>query len=476
MAGAERRSPSIKATVSSLAVSLVLRARGPEGVKEIFKRVGLERIRPLLAEPDLWISYEETMAAVEAAASICDEDDIGYQLGEEAARIMFEQGRLDPFRGRPLSETLSVLVELLNSGNELRELRVDVMSETEARIESRPLTSTQDRFLCRFGTGFLTAVPGYLGRTGVASETQCTCRGASICRFEVRWQPPRSVVAVAATSPAEHAPAIEVAEQDMNVKDESVLSAILKRVIDGLPLPRHVVGVRVSLTSEESGHPVTYSRGGTESPTGASYTASISGTPGMQGTATIVFAGRGLPGVDQLLAESCAEQIGKILSDVTSQSALRDQARRDPLTGLANRAKLEELAPAITEGTAVVFLDLNGFKAVNDELGHLAGDALLTQLGDRLQHTVRSTDLVARFGGDEFVAMVNATQSVDDAASVASKLLGVFSEPFDLDGHHVTLSASCGIARAPEDGSTFPELVATADGRMYQDKRLHRYG
>lgn len=480
MAGMQPGGPrreEITATVGSLAVSYVFRARGHDGLIELFHRVDAEHLQRMLAHPDLRISYAEAMAPVDAAGAICDETDIGYRLGEEAARVMYEQGRLQSFRDRSFSEMIEVLVDLLNDGSELRRMRIETATDTEAFIESTsdPNAAGQDRFLCRFGTGFLTAVPAYLGRTGVAHEVACVCQGADACHFVVRWQPPRAGVAVL---PGEVAvvPHGEVVAESVVVdtNDREELASILEQVVEGLPLPQHVAGIRATLETEAGGELVSYTRGDTESPAGSSFTAPIDGAPGLHGTTTIVFTGRGLPAVDQLLAEASAQQIGRVLADVSAIAELHERARRDPLTGLANRAQLEELAATVGEGTAVVFVDLDGFKAVNDGHGHVAGDVLLGQVGARLRDAVRTSDLVARYGGDEFVALVAGTQSAADAELVARKLLTVFDAPFDLGDQELALGASSGVARAPDDGTTLADLVAAADRRMYRDKHARR--
>lgn len=158
------------------------------------------------------------------------------------------------------------------------------------------------------------------------------------------------------------------------------------------------------------------------------------------------------------------------------QSALQHQARHDALTGLPNRAVLMsrvERALASTDGAhpvAVMFLDLDQFKVVNDGSGHLAGDRLLVLVAERLQAAVRPGDLVARFGGDEFVVLCEDTDAAT-ATGLAEKLLRALDSPVLLDGQRVYVSASLGVAAGPGDAET---LLRHADAAMYAAKARGR--
>ncbi len=156
---------------------------------------------------------------------------------------------------------------------------------------------------------------------------------------------------------------------------------------------------------------------------------------------------------------------------------LRRLAQYDELTGLANRSLFEDrleraLAWARRQGrlVAIMILDLNGFKAVNDALGHVAGDRLLTMVAARLTGRLRETDTVARLGGDEFALIIENLAKPEHAALVVRKLLDAVAPPFDLDGGEVTVSASIGVALYPGDGERPAELVRLADRAMYRAK------
>jgi diguanylate cyclase (GGDEF)-like protein len=161
---------------------------------------------------------------------------------------------------------------------------------------------------------------------------------------------------------------------------------------------------------------------------------------------------------------------------------LARKAWHDELTGLANRAQFERrlqdaLGTTSLRGghLAVLFLDADGFKAVNDTAGHAAGDRLLAMMADRLRTAVRETDVVARLGGDEFAVLLHPLRSVDDARRVGQKIQQVMLQIFDLDEHgrfHCGLSV--GMATYPLDGDTIPALLDTADRAMYRAKHARR--
>ena len=165
------------------------------------------------------------------------------------------------------------------------------------------------------------------------------------------------------------------------------------------------------------------------------------------------------------------------LLDITAERELQEQLRRqalfDPLTGLANRAFFhEQLEHAVsvrseTElGTAVVFIDLDEFKQINDQYGHSVGDEVLATLGDRLKSVIRAGDSVARLGGDEFAILLTSVGEPAEPAVVAERLVEQITAPIDIAGRHLSLTASVGIAL----GSNGAELLKQADAAMYRAK------
>jgi diguanylate cyclase (GGDEF)-like protein len=163
----------------------------------------------------------------------------------------------------------------------------------------------------------------------------------------------------------------------------------------------------------------------------------------------------------------------------TAQQALTVMAYRDGLTQLANRAALyDSMATALGEGdqhsTALLFIDLDGFKQVNDQHGHLVGDAVLREVAKRLGDAVRGDDLVARHGGDEFVVLLRRLP-VDEAEARATltmeRVISAVAQPIDTGSVSVTLAASVGVAIHPRDGDSPDALIRHADERMYERKR-----
>ena len=158
------------------------------------------------------------------------------------------------------------------------------------------------------------------------------------------------------------------------------------------------------------------------------------------------------------------------------EDQLRHQAFHDPLTALPNRSLFEDRvrhAVARTrrhgKGMAVLFVDLDDFKTVNDSLGHAAGDDLLRHVAERLDDCVRSSDTVARLGGDEFAVLVEEPDNPDEAEDIAVRVHAGLERPFDIQGHELFVHASVGIALA-ESGSTSEELMRNADTAMYAAK------
>jgi diguanylate cyclase (GGDEF)-like protein len=151
-------------------------------------------------------------------------------------------------------------------------------------------------------------------------------------------------------------------------------------------------------------------------------------------------------------------------------------AQHDALTGLPNRVLFrDKLAEALTfakrgYGLALLFLNLDRFKAVNDALGHPIGDMLLQRVAERLRAAARETDVVARLGGDEFAIVQCAITQPGDATSYAARLLALFSDPFDVAGHRIVISTSIGIALSPQDGVDADQLLRDADLALYRAK------
>ena len=157
---------------------------------------------------------------------------------------------------------------------------------------------------------------------------------------------------------------------------------------------------------------------------------------------------------------------------------LESLALKDPLTGLANRRLLaERMSMALVHARrnkstmAVVYLDLDGFKQINNTLGHGAGDALLKMVAGRLVATVREEDTVARLGGDEFIMALWNVTGTDDAAKVALKVVEAVSQPYGIEGHTVRITTSAGIAIYPVHGEDADTLMKNADLALYEAKR-----
>jgi len=171
------------------------------------------------------------------------------------------------------------------------------------------------------------------------------------------------------------------------------------------------------------------------------------------------------------LADAVAITSHDITARKRAEQELRQRASHDPLTGLPNRVVAEERITRLAGTTPllVMFADLDRFKVVNDTLGHAAGDELLIQAARRLRSCLRSNDLVARFGGDEFVICIDDAESIGDYETVVHKLLESMRYPFHVAGRNVTITASIGVAFG-EAGDDALDLIRDADAAAYVSK------
>ena len=176
-----------------------------------------------------------------------------------------------------------------------------------------------------------------------------------------------------------------------------------------------------------------------------------------------------------------AQYVLGVVDDVTERKAAEAKiahlAHYDPLTGLPNRTlfreQLEKELSFVRRGAqlAVLYLDLDHFKSINDTLGHPAGDELLKAVAERLRSCLRESDLIARLGGDEFAIVYTQLQHPKDAEVLAQRLREtVTNVAYDLNGHQTTTDVSIGIALSPADGTEMDELVKHADLALYGAK------
>ncbi len=185
----------------------------------------------------------------------------------------------------------------------------------------------------------------------------------------------------------------------------------------------------------------------------------------------------------------CADVDGVVLTarDITRRKTaelrLRHYAMHDALTGLPNRLLLQDrLEHALSQArrtgelVAVMFVDLDRFKFVNDTLGHAAGDLLLKEVAARLRAVVREGDTVARFGGDEFMVMLRGLSEPAQASAVAQKILAALEQSFEISGHALYVTASIGTSLFPRDAASEEDLLRLADAAMYRTKEQGGFG
>jgi diguanylate cyclase (GGDEF)-like protein/PAS domain S-box-containing protein len=180
---------------------------------------------------------------------------------------------------------------------------------------------------------------------------------------------------------------------------------------------------------------------------------------------------------DQELLQFVSTQVATTIERQQMLSRLQFMAQYDQLTQLPNRELLRDrLQTALARArrnqsqVALLFLDLDKFKQINDTLGHAAGDLLLQGVAQRIQLCLREVDTVARFGGDEFIVLLEDFESADHACTVAEKIRQSLNQPFDLNGHRRTILPSIGIALYPQHAQDEQQLLQHADNAMYQAK------
>ena len=191
--------------------------------------------------------------------------------------------------------------------------------------------------------------------------------------------------------------------------------------------------------------------------------------------------------LDVRFVQVSARTVALFITDVTERhqahAAMRHMAFHDQLTGLANRKTLvDRLTAALanrerrSDNIALLFIDLDNFKTVNDVYGHAIGDALLMGVAERLSSIARADDTVARLGGDEFTVLVAEATGVDDIKAVVQRIADVFSAPFEIEGAEIPLTASIGVAAAASGEVDANAILDRADLAMYRVKRAGRNG
>jgi diguanylate cyclase (GGDEF)-like protein len=198
------------------------------------------------------------------------------------------------------------------------------------------------------------------------------------------------------------------------------------------------------------------------------------------GTFALYHKKPSLPNDDEIeLIQSTARLAGIAIEKKQSEMELEHMAHMDQLTGLPNRVLfMDRLNQALArarrqeEKLAVLFIDLDHFKIINDRHGHKAGDIVLKEIAIKLKVCVRKMDTVARFGGDEFTIVLTEISGVEDAAMVARKVIDTLAEPQQIEGEEYTIGGSIGISLYPQNGEDMDTLLAKADTAMYHAKEV----
>jgi len=190
-----------------------------------------------------------------------------------------------------------------------------------------------------------------------------------------------------------------------------------------------------------------------------------------------VKEGHQIDSIEQMFLSAAAHALTGIIERKQMEQRFEQMSYEDALTGLPNRRRLVEhlhqalpLAVRMEKQVAVMFLDLDRFKSVNDSLGHEAGDLLLKQVAERLSSCLRDMDILARLGGDEFVILLELLNNPEEADEIARRIVHALTQPFQVQDHEINIGISIGISLFPIDGHSPDVLVKHADTAMYHAK------
>lgn len=303
---------------------------------------------------------------------------------------------------------------------------------------------------------------------------------------------------------------LEVATRELNVLDEKELvAAALRRaqqlfrtdtvelvltdgqaegasrlfVLDGDDVVRETM-TSVAPLAPRSGVFLTLDEEGEQQRMMTCLVAPLDGPKGSVGALRLIFGGPvKFRGRERQVLRTFAHSVGSSLQNVALYSAMRDHAQtmayeasHDSLTGLGNRTLLHDRAVVTLDGAgpdwqcALLIVDLDHFKEINDTLGHAAGDVFLQQVAQRILSCVPDADAVCRLGGDEFAILISGLRTADHADAVAARMLEILAQPVVFDGLRLSIEGSVGVACYPEDAASFDELLRRADVALYQAK------
>ncbi len=280
-----------------------------------------------------------------------------------------------------------------------------------------------------------------------------------------------------------------IASRDLSLEDLS--KQILKAIVENLSLAR----AEIELSSNDPGEPILFAFPDANAPRMADFAGAefpISWSDDVLGTLRVSFLAEVSSAADaDRVLRSVAAQLGHAATRVRTRDSLRRAAELDELTGLPNRRAFRMLLESTLGNCrehdrvcAVLYIDLNGFKRINDGMGHAGGDQLLCEVARRLSRAIRHSDSacrgyssgLSRLGGDEFSVILDEIEDPKNAEIVAQRILQQLAKPFDVAGREVFVGASIGIAIYPTDAEDIEGVITSADAAMYAAKARGKAG
>jgi diguanylate cyclase (GGDEF)-like protein len=515
--------PETSGMTTRLVLLYVERHAGAPAVDILLEKAGMTGFRERLLDDDAWFSWDDKIRLFDAATEVLGDPHVMVDIGR--AVLAHEVAPGLKLALKALGAPRLVYRNIVRANGRFcksHDMRVVDDRAGHVVIEFEDITGGRShRLECEYVAGLLSSIPELFGWPAATVEHRaCAADGADLCRFDVSWERApgaarRAVSRVGRALTGSHRRERQLEALLSDLEDTTArLTGSLQDVVSELRIEDVLAKVTANARAAVGGSDfallldgrVQSASSGVDADTIAALEGWVGSRPhllqhpqlvddltrvegvstGLRSLCSAPLIARGeavgllvaLAGQERVflprdlaVLEGYAAQAAIAVMNARLYAAQEALATRDPLTGLLNhRAFHEELAAELSSGSpAVIVLDLDGFKQVNDTDGHAAGDRLLRAVAAALHTTVRAGDLVCRIGGDEFAVLLPGAD-IATATTVAERA----ADAIDLADPRTT--TSYGIATTPADGATKDEVIEAADARLYASKRTRRGG